>query len=99
MAYRIEYDTKAGKFEIRQDRQGSLFPMLLAVCFGLFVLLTFCFWEAGADFIRSVLIPGEDAATLEALRNLTADMRDGIPLGEAVEAFCRELIHGANAAH
>ena len=99
MAYRIEYDTRMGKFEIRSSKKRSLFPLFFAAAFSLFLIFTFLFWDAGADCIRSVLIPGEDAETLEALRNLTQDMRQGIPLGEAVEAFCRDLIHGSQSAN
>lgn len=43
---------------------------------------------------RSFLIPGEDAVTVQAFQNMTDDLRSGATLGDAVEAFCRFVIHG-----
>ena len=38
------------------------------------------------------LIPGDDAITTVAAETLIADLRAGVPAGEAVTAFCEEII-------
>lgn len=91
MSYRIEYDTGAGKYEIR--REQSIFPMMLPL-FTAAVFLTLCFWPEAAAHLRSYLIPGEDAATIQAFSAMTDDLRSGAGLWEAAEAFCRMVIHG-----
>lgn len=92
MSYRIEYDSRAGKYEVRKDM--DLFPLVLA-SFGLFLLLTFCLWPTGAAELKAFLIPGEDAVTVAAFSAMTDDLRSGASIMDAVEAFCRSVIHGS----
>lgn len=91
MSYRIEYDRRVGKFEVHRERRYWYCVLGAAA---LFLLVTLCFWPAGAQAFRAVLIPGEDAVTAQAFRTMTDDLRSGAPVGEAVEAFCRYVIHG-----
>lgn len=93
MGYRIEYDTGAGKFEVRRE-SAFRFPLLLTAAVLSFLLLTLCFWPRGARKLRSVLIPGEDVVTAAAFRNLADDLRCGAELDEAFTAFCDYVIHG-----
>lgn len=97
MAYRIAYDAHMGKFEIR-SKQESRIPKLFTLCFLCFLIFTFLFWDAGADWLRSFLIPGEDIQTIAAFQNMTGELRNGASLGEAIETFCREVIHGVQSA-
>lgn len=91
MGYRIEYDGRAGKYEVYVERK--LFPLLLLCVVGLLtvVLGVSPQWR---DSLRSILIPGDDAVTLQAFQNMTNDLRSGATVGEAVDAFCRFVIHG-----
>lgn len=91
MGYRIEYDGRAGKYEVHAERK--LFPVLL-MCSAALILVAMFLWPQGVQALRSILIPGEDAVTLAAFQNLTADLRSGASVGDAVEAFCRFVIHG-----
>ncbi len=93
MAYRIEYDRAGGKFEVRREYPWR-FPMLLLAAGAGFLLLTASFWPEGAAYLREALIPGKNQETLEAVKLLTADLRSGAGLGEAVESFCRLVLHG-----
>ncbi len=91
MSYRIEYDNGAGKYEIRREQR--VLPMILWVSMAGF-LLTMCFWPEAAAQVRSFLIPGEDAVTIQAFSAMTDDLRSGAELRDAVEGFCRLVIHG-----
>lgn len=93
MGYRIEYDRGNRVYEVRRERPCR-FPLLLAACFGLFLLGSAYFWPEGAGMLRSALIPGEDAVTVQAFQTMTDDLRSGATITDAVEAFCRYVIHG-----
>lgn len=93
MSYRIVYDGRIDKYEAVRN-ETSLFPVLLAAAFGLFLLLTLCLWQEGAEQLKSILIPGEDVVTLQAFRNMANDLRSGAGLEDAVYTFCRCVIHG-----
>ena len=91
MSYRIDYDSRAGKYEVRKDL--DLFPWILAAL-GIFLMLTFCFWPEGAAELKEFLIPGKDAVTVQAFSAMTDDLRSGASILEALEAFCNSVIHG-----
>ena len=89
VGYRIEYDGQAGRYEVKPEK--NWFPGIVIVT--VLVLISICFWPGDMQKFRSFLIPGEDAVTVQAFRNMTDDLRSGATLGEAVEAFCRFVIH------
>ena len=93
MGYRIEYDSGAGKYEIRKNNP-FLGPALFGCTVGLLLTLIFTFWEAGGDYIRDALIPGENQVTLEALETLSQRLRQGESFQDSVAAFCTEILHG-----
>ena len=45
--------------------------------------------------IRYFLLPGNGAVTEVAIRNLMESLQDGSSFGEAVTAFCFEIINNA----
>lgn len=94
MAYRIEYDSRGGKYEIKKDKPSRL-PVLAAAAFLLFLLFTFQFWDAGAEVIRDLLIPGDREVTVRAWDHMTDDLRSGAGLQDAFAAFCAEVLDGA----
>ena len=97
MGYRIEYDSQGGKYEVYRTYPFR-FPLLLACALVLFLLLTFQFWPEGREVLRSAMIPGEDAATVQALQNMTQDLKAGASMSDALEAFCVEVIRSGNAS-
>lgn len=94
MGYRIEYDNLGGKYEISREKSGR-FPFLLAVGCGLCLLGVCACWPEGAEKLQNWLIPGDDAVTTQAFHILRENLKNGAPVGKAVEAFCRFVIHGA----
>ena len=58
-----------------------------------FVLLVRLCWPQGTALLRQTLLPGEDPAFLQ----LQSDIQAGEPLGDAVTAFCRQIVEEALA--
>lgn len=89
MAYRIEYGSGGA---VRQEvRKRRVHWWWAALCIPAAAMLI-------PDVRRLVwhwLLPGDGAVTAQALGALVTDLRTGAPMGEAVTAFCREIIaHG-----
>lgn len=91
MGYRIEYDNWGKKYEVRREKH--ILPGILALS-GAAILLTLCFLPETAAGLRACLIPGEDRVTVQAFSSMADDLRSGAGLREALESFCRQVIHG-----
>ena len=95
MAYRITYDQsnvrkKSVRFpRIRWKRCAVLFS---AAVLGLMVII-----PAGRMWLRDLLLPGDEEVTAVALEGLAEDIESGVSVGEAVDAFCREIIYAEQA--
>lgn len=94
MAYRIEYDSRGGKFEVRKN-SVLRFPLMVSVCFLLFLLYTLRFSDAGARLLRDCMIPGDNKITIRAWNAMTDDLRSGAGFTAALTAFCAEVLDGA----
>lgn len=46
--------------------------------------------------LEKLLVPGDIPVTKAAAAALLEDMRQGIPAGEAVTAFCKAIVQGAS---
>lgn len=88
MGYRIVYGEdpfvpgKKGKSRVRLMTAGFLLALILGVR---------CCWPEGTALLRQTFLPSED----DAFRQFTAQIQAGEPPGEAVTAFCRELVEGS----
>lgn len=95
MGYHIEYDKGTRAYEIRKKYPLRVYA-LTAGCFLLFLVLTLHYWPGGREVLQECLIPGDNRITFQALENMTDSLRAGSSLGDAVTAFCREILDGAN---
>ena len=94
MGYTIQYGP-AGKAEAawhakRRKKSGVILAVcVLAVAFVAIVL--------SGDFeqIKNYLIPGDLEVTKAAFAQFTENIRQGDTVGDAITAFCREIIDGA----
>lgn len=93
MSYRIQYDNKTAKFEI-SDQKTFNFPVFIFIL-GMLFLMVFTLRSDVLNQIQSVLIPGEDAVTVQAFQTMYADLRSGSGFYDAFHDFCRLVIHGA----
>lgn len=91
MGYRVEYGPHRKKDAPR--RWSHLKIQILTTVF----LLIFAFgvreiWPEGDAKLKELLLPGQPSVTESAFENLVADLKEGDSLGDAVTAFCREII-------
>lgn len=91
MSYRIQYDNKTAKYEIA-TRKTFNFPVFIL---GMLFVMFFTLRSEVLNQIQAVLIPGEDAVTVQAFQTMYADLRSGSNFSDAFYDFCRLVIHGA----
>ena len=94
MGYRIVYGGEP-EYRGRYKMRGRSVVFYLAVCLVLFGVLTMKFWPEGREVLQEVLLPGDPAVTRQALHNMAEDLKAGEAIGDAVAAFCREIVDGA----
>lgn len=94
MAYKIEYGEVAELLKPKTKlRQFVIVFLILALVVAAAVIKS-----VGLPFVREVLLPGDPAVTAMALDALAENIRDGIPIFEALETFCKEIVNGAYAS-
>ncbi len=89
MAYIVRYGGQVPA-EQRQSRRSRKKWRITAAVLLAAVAVRY-FW---GDEITRILIPGEDAITVEAFANFLNSLGQGEELGDCVTAFCREVIYG-----
>lgn len=92
MSYSIGYGEQ--RQELYAPKTNSHFTLFLFVFLMIFFLGVQLFWDEGAQTIRQLLLP-MDSNTVSAFETLTQQVIDGVPIGEAVTFFCREVIQSA----
>lgn len=92
MSYRIQYDSKTAKYEVTAERPLR-YPVLIFILGTLF-LAVFMQGTGVVNQIRTLLIPGEDAVTVQAFQTMYADLRSGSSVFDAIYDFCRMVLHG-----
>ena len=91
MGYRVIYGDDP--FEKTKIRKGRLVAMT-AACLLAFSVGVRCIWPQGAESLKQMMMP-QKTATTAAFVQMTADLRAGESLGDAVKAFCRSVVEGA----
>ncbi len=92
MGYRITYENgiirkkAVGERRFRWKRWGC---GCLGVALAVALML-----PQGRLLVRDLLLPGDEDVTAAALEEMVENIRAGEPVGEAVEAFCREILAG-----
>lgn len=89
MPYRIDY--QATKKVRGAEKRREPISALTALFFLLFLLLAGSLWPKGAAALRSLVIPGEAAVTVNALEDLAGELRAGEGIQEALDGFCRQV--------
>lgn len=97
VSYRIVYGPMP-KGEYQAKKRNTLrIRFLTALFLLLFAFLVKYTWTEGTKTLQSLMIPGDGCVTQAAFEELTTNLMDGQPIGEAVTAFCRQVIDGAEA--
>jgi hypothetical protein len=85
MGYRIVY----GKQEKKIVSPKKIWLIVPAV-----ILFALLLWPAGRNTVRDIILPGDPDVTTAALQTLVSELGDGQGFGEAMTAFCKEIITG-----
>lgn len=95
MGYRIQYGQTMKKIVVPEHncnrKQTVAFPIFIVSAVLVTVLLL-----GKVEAVRNFLIPGNADVTEAALAALVNDLRGGEPIGDAITAFCTEIIDNAN---
>lgn len=90
MGYIIQYDPdKKTQYPAKADmrsRVGRYFVAIMFVCATLALAVRY------RSTVLDWLIPGNAEVTTTAFQTLADDVRNGKPAGEAITAFCKEVI-------
>ena len=91
MSYRITYVPTES--DIGEKRGRGIRLLILSSSFLLVLgMITVKYWPEGREVLRRLMNSGMTFVRQENLDNLARQIRVGVPVGEAVTAFCRELI-------
>ena len=82
---------------MKPSQKGNRVAALTAVFLALFVALTGAFWPRGKAVLQELLLPGDAAVTAAALEDLAAELSNGEEISDALESFCRKVIHGSQS--
>lgn len=91
MGYCIKYGAGKGGTSAVPSNSRRLWAMTGAF-FLLFLILTHVFWPSGVETMRGILLPGDPAAVEAAFTRMSDSLEQGDSLGEAVTAFCQEIV-------
>ena len=95
MAYRIDY---APATPVRKTGPGKIlhWQMMTAVFLLIFTFLVSQTWPEGTQKLRAYLLPGDGTAEA-AFQEFVTGVNAGEPVGEALTAFCRQIIENGQA--
>jgi len=85
MGYRIVYG--------KQEKKIIPLKRIGAIAAGIAVSAVLL-WPASRSAVTEILLPGDEEITAKALQTMVEDLGEGNGIGEAVTAFCREIIAG-----
>ena len=92
MGYRITYENGVIRKEplrLRNSQWKQWGLGCTAVALAVALML-----PGGRLWLRDLILPGDEEITASALEGMVSDLRAGEPVGDALEAFCREILAG-----
>lgn len=95
MGYQIQYGQAMVKTYVPERNKFKVSRNnIIIVIAGLVLLLATIFGSQEA--VQNFLLPGNGEVTRTAVSKMVTDLKDGEPLAASFEAFCREIVDGAN---
>ena len=86
MGYVIEYPENSWK---NRKRGHLLVPVCAVLCV---LVLVGLIRKDSRYYIQRLLLPGDAAVALAELERLAVNLQSGTPLGQALEAFCADVV-------
>ena len=91
MSYQVFYGNT--KYDIAENKGAGIRLLLLSGSFFLiFGMLTVRFWPQGREVLLRLMEAGKNTSVPDSLEALAREIHMGIPVGEAVTAFCRDVM-------
>ena len=97
MGYRIQYGQTMTKEEIKEPVDTKRMKPLLAIILLICIVFFFIFL-GGTETLRDCFIPGDPEITEAAVKMFIEDVREGESIGDAITAFCLEIIDNADVS-
>lgn len=95
MGYQIQYGTTVIKKYVPDHKRRNRFSLkVFSLFLGIVILCSMLLSKR--DAVINMLLPGDSQVTKAAITNMVSKLKSGEPLAASVEAFCLEIIHGAN---
>ena len=89
MGYKIQYSTYSDKkFPVGRRRKRKYYIIIAGV---LILAILIPVYKSG--LLKDLLVPGDAAVTEAAVEMLADELKEGVPLKDAVATFCREIIY------
>lgn len=85
MSYCIQYECPSPK------QPPNWTPLLFCVT-AVLLFTAVCVHPSGREVVYDFLFPGGGKAAGQALETMAEELKQGSPIGEAVESFCREIM-------
>ena len=93
MGYRISYENGCEKKTIANSDKGMLRKHLALIIAALLIVVASLLLRSTE--VRRIILPGNGAVTEEAIKNFINSLEDGLHLGDAIAAFCQEIVQSA----
>lgn len=94
MGYQIQYGVTAVKTYVPERKKNKSKRKNIKIIFA-FIAVFIAIYLGSRDAVLEFLLPGDGKTTRVALSRMVADIQDGEPFGDVVEAFCLEIVNGA----
>lgn len=91
MGYQVLYES-VGKMEKPKPEKHRISGVLAVVMICVLVIGAVAVKAGALPWVKEYLIPGDPDVTAAALQDMVAGLQSGEPLGEAITAFCREIV-------
>lgn len=91
MSYKISYGETA-KMKMRKPNIRFVVPVAAVLAAALGVTARLC-WPDETKQLIEALFPLTSDSSQQALKSFSENIRAGEPIGDAVTAFCREIIY------
>lgn len=90
MGYRIAYQSMQKKTKAR--RFSKRLPLLILLCFSLFVLIVEKSWQDGAAFLNKRVLQSGEMIPAAAWNGFAEELRQGASVLDALIQFCRQSV-------
>lgn len=93
MGYRIQYEYSAVKKSLNEQTTRYKSFLYVIACLCVCCVIAFAAMRY-RNMIWNLMLPGDPEITRNALSMLSENIREGMPVKEAIEVFCKEILYG-----